>query len=61
MLSYCIQRVGHGPFMFASDFPHEITPDDCMREVTEILEREDLADEHKRAILGENARRFYKL
>jgi predicted TIM-barrel fold metal-dependent hydrolase len=47
--------------MFASDFPHEITLDNCREEIDEILERSDLKDEHKAAILGDNARRFYKI
>lgn len=59
-LAYAIQRVGSEPFMFCSDFPHEITMDNCMEEIDEILERKDIADEHKGAILGDNARRFYK-
>jgi predicted TIM-barrel fold metal-dependent hydrolase len=32
-----------------------------MEEINEIVERDDLRDEHKEAILGENARRFYKI
>jgi hypothetical protein len=31
-----------------------------MEEIDEILEREDLNKKHKAAILGENARRFYR-
>ncbi len=58
-LAYAIERVGPKPFMFASDFPHEITIANCMEEIHEILERHDLKPEHKAAILGENARRFY--
>ena len=60
-LSYAIERVGPEPFMFASDFPHEISMDNAMEEIDEILERDDLAEEHKQMILGENARRFYGL
>jgi predicted TIM-barrel fold metal-dependent hydrolase len=30
-----------------------------MEEIDEIVERTDLKQEHKAAILGENARRFY--
>jgi len=45
--------------MFASDFPHEISISNCMEEIDEVLERQDLKKEHKAAILGENARRFY--
>jgi uncharacterized protein len=58
-LAYSIERVGPKPFMFASDFPHEISINNCMEEIDEVLEREDLKKEHKAAILGENARRFY--
>ena len=47
--------------MFASDFPHEISLDNCMEEIDEIVERGDLKSEHKAAILGANARRFYKI
>ena len=60
-LAYAIERVGPEPFMFASDFPHEIPLDHCMREIDEILERGDIKNEHKAMILGENARRFYQL
>jgi len=59
-LGYAIERVGPKPFMFASDFPHEISMDNCMEELDEILEREDLPNDHKAAILGGNARRFYR-
>ncbi len=52
---------GVNSVVFASDFPHEITMDNCMEEIDEILERDDLKEEHKLAILGENARRFYKM
>jgi uncharacterized protein len=60
-LAYAIERVGPKPFMFASDFPHEISLDNCMEEINEILERTDLKQEHKAAILGDNARQFYKI
>ena len=60
VLSYVIERIGHEPFMFASDFPHEITMDNCMEEIDEIVERKDIKEGHKAAILGDNARRFYK-
>jgi uncharacterized protein len=60
-LAYAIERVGPQAFMFASDFPHEISLDNCMEEIDEIVERKDLHPEHKTAILGENARRFYRV
>lgn len=58
-LSYAIERVGPEPFMFASDFPHEITIENCMEEIDEILEREDIKEEHQMLILRENARNMY--
>ena len=47
--------------MFASDFPHEIPMEDALHEINEILERKDINGEHKKMILGDNARRFYKI
>ncbi|HEY3116690.1 MAG TPA: amidohydrolase family protein, partial [Chloroflexota bacterium] len=58
-LSYAIERVGPEPFMFCSDFPHEITMENCTEEIDEIRERADIQEEHKAGILGDNARRFY--
>jgi uncharacterized protein len=60
-LAYAIERVGPQPFMFASDFPHEISLDNCLEEIDEIVVRHDLNEDHKAAILSENARRFYKI
>ena len=60
-LSYAIERVGPEPFMFASDFPHEISGDNAMGEIDEIRERSDIREEDKQMLLGENARRFYKI
>jgi predicted TIM-barrel fold metal-dependent hydrolase len=60
-LAYAIERIGPEPFMFASDFPHEISLENCLEEIDEIVVRKDLKEEHKAAILGENARRFYKI
>ncbi len=59
-LTYAITRIGYQSVVFASDFPHEISMDNCMEEIDEILERNDLEEAHKQAILGENARRLYK-
>ena len=60
-LAYAIDRVGPHPFMFASDFPHEVTMDNCKHEIDEILERPDLHADHKMAIMRDNARRCYNL
>ena len=60
-LAYSIERVGPDPFMFASDFPHELTLDSATEEIDEILERKDIREEHKMLLLGGNAKRFYKI
>ena len=60
-LAYAIQRIGYESVLFASDFPHEISMENCMEEIDEILEREDIPEQYKAEILGGNARRFYKL
>lgn len=54
-----IKRVGNGLFLFSSDFPHEVTAKDCLHEINEILEYEELTEADKRAVLGGNAERFY--
>lgn len=54
-----IKRVGNELFLFASDFPHEVSAASCRHEVDEILESSELSDADKRAVLGENAMRFY--
>ena len=55
-----IKRVGNGLFMFASDFPHEVSAKDCLHEIDEILEYPELTEDDKRAILYRNAESFYK-
>lgn len=47
--------------MFASDFQHEIAREDALHEIDENLEQKEINDKHKAMILGENAKRFYKL
>jgi uncharacterized protein len=60
-LAYAIQRIGHRGFMFASDFPHEITMENCMEEIDEICNRTDIDEDCKTAILKTNARNFYRI
>ena len=46
--------------VFASDFPHEIGPDDILHEIEEVAEA-PISDADKRAVLRDNAKRFYQL
>jgi hypothetical protein len=52
-------HVGNGLFLFASDFPHEVSAKDCLHEIDEILEADDLTEDDKKAVLFGNAERFY--
>ena len=43
-LPYAIQCIGYESVVFASDFPHEITMENCTEEVDEILTRGNLQE-----------------
>lgn len=59
-LGYSIQRAGREAFLFASDYPHEsFNAQTCRHEIDELLEREDLNEKDKEAVLAGNAKRFY--
>jgi hypothetical protein len=60
-LAYAISEVGHSPFMFSSDYPHEVTVESCKDEIEEVIENKEVSDEAKQAILAHNAERFYRL
>ena len=59
-LASAIGYFGCTPFMFSSDFPHEVSATSCAHELEELDEL-DLAEEAKQALRGETARRFYRL
>ena len=60
-IGQAVRRVGNKPFLYSSDFPHEVTNETCKEEIGELLENEDLRWEDKEAILCKNAERFYSL
>jgi predicted TIM-barrel fold metal-dependent hydrolase len=59
MLGQVAARLGADKILYASDYPHWDA--DFPDSVREIRERADLGDADKRAILGDNARRFLRL
>jgi hypothetical protein len=60
-LGTAVKKAGREPFLFGSDFPHEVfDAAKCRHEIDELLERYDLAAEDKKAVLGGNAARFYR-
>lgn len=60
-LAHAIQRVGNEPFIYSSDFPHEVNNEFCKGELREIMENQDLTEADKAAVLHRNAKRFYRL
>jgi predicted TIM-barrel fold metal-dependent hydrolase len=59
ILPYVVERMGEDVILYASDYPHWDSrfPDSAKM----IQERGDLSATAKRKILGENAKRFYRL
>ena len=60
-LAYAIQVAGEQAFMFSSDFPHEVNVHTVKKEIDELHENNGISDSAKRAILRDNAERFYRL
>ena len=54
-MSCAVKAIGREPFIYSSDFPHEVTNESCKEEIHELLENEELTAEDKAAILHGNA------
>ena len=61
LLATAVKMVGAEPFMYSSDFPHEVNSETCRHELNELIENEQLSDADKEAILYQNAVEFYGL
>jgi predicted TIM-barrel fold metal-dependent hydrolase len=60
-LGTAVSKAGRQPFLFGSDFPHEVfDARKCRHEIDELLKRKDLSDDDKATTLGQNALRFYR-
>lgn len=60
-LAHAVRRVGAEPFVFSSDFPHEVNVETCKHEVEEIVESDVIDETAKHRIFFGNAARFYGL
>ncbi|MFQ5684278.1 MAG: amidohydrolase family protein [Candidatus Binatia bacterium] len=60
-LPHAVKRVGNLPFIYSSDFPHEVNNKFCKDEIREVLDCRELSVSDKEAILHRNAERLYKL
>jgi len=60
-LPFAVGIVGNKPFIFSSDFPHEVNNDTCKAELEELDENSRLTEADKDAVRYVNAERFYGL
>jgi uncharacterized protein len=60
-LAEAVRVVGNKPFLFSSDYPHEVDAKTCKKELEELRENTELNSSDKEAILFRNAERFYRL
>jgi uncharacterized protein len=59
-LEVAIDYFGCAPFMYSSDFPHEVDVDSCKHELEELSELK-ISEEAKDKLRGGTARTFYKI
>ncbi|HUY19984.1 MAG TPA: amidohydrolase family protein [Candidatus Binataceae bacterium] len=60
-LAHAVKTLGSEPFLFSSDFPHEVDAEICRHEIGEVMESHELTETDKQGILADNSRRFYNL
>jgi predicted TIM-barrel fold metal-dependent hydrolase len=60
-MPFAIKLVGNQPFLYSSDFPHEVTIESCKHDIGELMESCVITEDDIAAILCRNADRFYKL
>jgi uncharacterized protein len=60
-LPYVVELFGEDCIFFASDYPHERSRPEYLKDIPEFEAREDVSESAKRKILSENAKRFYRL
>jgi len=61
VLPYVIKQVGAESLAYASDYPHEVDLVAAKQMINETIARPDLSQKEKESILGENARRFFRM
>ena len=60
-MPFAIKTVGNKPFLYSSDFPHEVTNESCKHDIGELMESGEITADDKAALLWRNAETFYKL
>ena len=60
-LAFAVRQAGANPFIYSSDFPHEVNVAMCKQEIQELVDGDELSQADKEAVLHGNAERFYGL
>lgn len=60
-MPFAIKVVGNQPFLYSSDFPHEVTNESCKHDIGALMKSDEISADDKAALLYRNAERFYKL
>ena len=60
-ISEAVRIAGNKPFVFSTDYPHEVDAETCKHELAELRENSELSTDDKEAILFRNSQRFYQL
>jgi predicted TIM-barrel fold metal-dependent hydrolase len=61
LIATAVKMIGNEPFMYSSDFPHEVNAATCKKELIELSENDQLSEADKDAIFRNNAVEFYRL
>ena len=56
-----MRLTGNKPYLFSSDYPHEVDANTCKAELDELRENADMSADDKEAVMYRNAARFYRL
>ena len=60
-ITEAVRITGNKPYLFSTDYPHEVDADTCKHELQELRENRNLTQDDKDAILFRNSQRFYQL
>lgn len=60
-LPYLASEVGIESFAYSTDYPHEVDLLDVQREIRVTSTQSPFSEAQRRALLGENAKKFYRL
>ena len=48
-MPFAIKFVGNKPFLYSSDFPHEVTHESCKHDIGELMESDEITADDKAA------------